>query len=278
MLVQALHSIALDHPQICEETIASIDHLVRIARVKRSLLSNNSSSASFRKVPKEFPKGSKGSLEDFLLWLLKSWLSSQVTVARHKSMEIIFALHSNPKQLMEKSDNLLPTFLSLINDPDDQSKGKQLEDIKQRRRIRLEKQLMKYELAIWLCEQNISQVSQLSLEIPDTDDVTSSVRYLRSLQCSLLVKSFEWILLKKQMSITAEEEGLVITAIFTPSKLGFEIMHQKSLREYTKKLLTHLPAKVVGEAFKKFFYDVIEALRHGSTEVELSLPRKLNQF
>lgn len=276
LLVQAMHSIALDHPQVCEETTASIDHLVRIARVKRSLLSNNSSSAPLRKVPTEFNEGSKGCLEDFLLWLLESWLSSQVTVARHKSMEIIFALHANPQQLMEKS-GLLPHFLSLINDPDQREESKTLEDILQRRRILLEKELMKYELAIWLCEQNISQVGLLQLEWNNyfssnaDDSTTSSVKYLRSLQCALVVKCFEWILLKEQMSITSEEQDLVITAIFTPSKLGFEIVHQKRLRDYTKKLSTHLSRKIVEEAFKKFFANVMEALRHSSSEVELSL-------
>ena len=92
-----------DHTYICNfinfklivisETKDCFDHLVRIIAQKAALFSENN---RHRRIPKDFPASSTGTLSDLITWLMP-WTAKYEKETRHKAMEALFNLSRDLK-------------------------------------------------------------------------------------------------------------------------------------------------------------------------------------
>ena len=75
------------------ETKDCFDHLVRIIAQKAALFSENN---RHRRIPKDFPASSTGTLSDLITWLMP-WTAKYEKETRHKAMEALFNLSRDLK-------------------------------------------------------------------------------------------------------------------------------------------------------------------------------------
>ena len=122
------------------------DHLVRIIKQKAELLSKNS---ALRRIPKDFPASSRGTLADLITWLIP-WTAKTEKATRHKAMEYLshITLKSDIRLAIERSGFTTDRLVSVANDGPHED---------------MEQDLASIELATWLVERGIVKIDRIKV-------------------------------------------------------------------------------------------------------------------